>query len=58
MKRWKGGGERWMEVCRRLHATDTSCKLGKVADSVRKRGWVGAHVPQGVCPRGCSGARG
>jgi len=47
-----------VEVCRRLHATDTPCKLGEVADSVRKRDWLGAHVPQGVCPRGCSGARG
>jgi len=31
--------------------------LGEVADSVGKRGWVGAHVPRGVCHM-CWGGKG
>jgi len=45
-------------VCCRLQAADARLKLGEVADSVGKRGWVVARVPRGVCRRWCWGEKG
>jgi len=58
VKLWESCGARWVAVCCRLQATDATVKLGEVANSVGKRGWVGARVLLGVCHRRCWGGKG